>query len=135
MSTVTATPAPSSPSALAANEAEHWFARLGRFGVRRRRPLLVVWLLAVVVAAPFAITVSGALSGAGWEAQGSIAQRVRDELRQDFPGVMAEAAVVVVQQPTPIAEDDAAVRAVISGLTGADGVAAVADPLCRPTRA
>ncbi len=114
---------------------EHWFSRLGRFSARRRKPVMLLWLVVVLAAAPFAITVNGALSGAGWEAQGSIAQRVRDELRTDFPGVGAEAAVVVVQQKTPFADDPAAVNAVVKGLTGSDGVEGVADPLAMPADA
>ena len=122
--TSTSSSSPSSP--------EHWFARLGRFSARRRKPLMLVWLIAVAVAAPLAITVNSSLSGAGWEAQGSIAQRVRDELRNDFPQVGAEAAVVVIQQRTPIANDDSNVSAVVAGLNGAKGVRAVADPLAMP---
>ncbi|MEP7114034.1 MAG: MMPL family transporter, partial [Ilumatobacteraceae bacterium] len=111
---------------------DHWFSRLGQFSARRRKPLMLVWLIAALAAAPLAITVNGALSGAGWEAQGSIAQRVRDELRTDFPQVGAEAAIVVVHQATPIGGDRSGVSAVVTALTGADGVKAVADPLAMP---
>jgi len=93
---------------------------------------MLVWLIAALAAAPLAITVNGALSGAGWEAQGSIAQRVRDELRTDFPQVGAEAAVVVVHQNTSFRNDDTAVSAIVTALTGADGVKAVANPLTMP---
>ena len=108
---------------------EHWFARLGRFSARRRRPLMLAWLVLTLAAAPLAVTLNGALSGAGWEAQGSIAQRVRDELRSDFPQVGAEAAVVVINQASPVADDGSAVAAVIATLDGSPGVKAVADPL------
>ncbi len=111
---------------------DHWFARLGRFSARRRKPVMLLWLTAALAAAPLAISVNGALSGAGWEAQGSIAQRVRDELRTEFPQVGAEAAVVVIHQDTPIATDPAAVEAIVQGLAGAEGVQAVADPLAMP---
>ena len=114
---------------------DHWFARLGRFSARRRKPVMLLWLAVAFAAAPFAITVNGALSGAGWEAQGSIAQQVRDELRADFPGVGAEAAVVVVQQKAPFAADPTAVNAVVKGLRGTDGVDSVADPLAMPADA
>ena len=111
---------------------EHLFARIGRFSARRRKPLMILWLLVALGAAPLAATVNGALSGAGWEAQGSIAQKVRDELRSTFPEVGAEAAVVVVQQTSPIASDPAAVQAVVTALKGAEGVAGVADPTAMP---
>ena len=114
---------------------DHWFARLGRFAARRRKPVMLLWLAVAFAAAPLAITVNGALSGAGWEAQGSIAQKVRDELRADFPGVGAEAAVVVVRQKAPFTEDPKAVQAVLKGLAGAEGVGGVADPLAMPVDA
>ena len=111
---------------------ERWFARLGRFSARRKRTVMVLWLVAVIAAAPLAVTLTSALSGAGWEAQGSIAQRVRDELREGFPTVGAEAAVVVVTVTAPIDEDPAAVAALVGGLTGAPGIDGVADPLAMP---
>lgn len=123
------------PSVASPPSPEHWFARLGRFAARRRRPVMLVWLVLALAAAPLAVTLTGALSGAGWEAQGSIAQRVRDELRTDFPRVGAEAAVVVIRQDTPIADDPSAVAAVVAGLTGAKGVRGVADPLALPAEA
>ncbi len=111
---------------------EHLFARIGRFSARRRRPLMILWLLVAVGAAPLAITVNSSLSGAGWEAQGSIAQRVRDELRTDFPQLGAEAAIVVVRQATPIADDPTAVQTIVTQLDGTEGVAGVADPTAMP---
>lgn len=114
---------------------EHWFSRLGRFSVRRRRLVMIVWLVVVLGAAPLAITVTSSLSGAGWEAQGSVAQAVRDELRADFPQVGAEAAVVVVRQSVSIADDPAAVRTVVESLGGSEGVASVVDPLSMPPEA
>ena len=57
-------------------------------------------MLVAFAAAPLALTLTGALSGAGWEAQGSTAQRVRDEIRRDFPHLGAEAPVVVYHQQT-----------------------------------
>ena len=131
----TALPAAGRPAYDDASPKDHWFARLGRFSARRRKPVMLLWLAVAFAAAPLAITVNGALSGAGWEAQGSIAQQVRDELRADFPGVGAEAAVVVVRQKAPFSEDQTAVKAVVEGLRGADGVGGVADPLVMPVDA
>ncbi len=114
------------------------FGRLARFSVRRRRPIMLAWLVLTVAAAPLAIGVSSALSGAGWEAQGSIAQTVRDELRADFPTVGAESAIVVVHQKTPFAEDPSAVAAVVAALTpevGGEVVAGMVDPATMPLEA
>ena len=79
--------APPDPKAL--------FSRLAATMARHRRAVIVVWLLVSFAAAPLALTLTGALSGAGWEAQGSTAQKVRDELRHDFPALGAENPVVV----------------------------------------
>jgi RND superfamily putative drug exporter len=91
--------APSDPKAL--------FSRLAAFSARHRRAVVITWLLIAVAAAPLAATLTGALSGAGWEAQGSTAQHVRDELRRDFPQLGAEDPVVVYHQATPIAQNPA----------------------------
>jgi len=112
-----------------------WFARLARFSGRRRRPVIIGWLVLIAVAAPLALSLSSSLSGAGWEAQGSTAQKVRDELRRDFPQAGAEAAVVVYQQRDPIATDPAGLRTLVASLDGAPGAAAVVDPLSRPASA
>ena len=74
-----------------------------------------MWLLVAFAAAPLALTLTGALSGAGWEAQGSTAQHVRDEIRRDFPQLGAEDPVVVYHQATPIAADPAALTAARRG--------------------
>jgi len=107
-------------------------ARVGRSAARRPRLVLAVWALVVLVAAPLAISLTSALSGAGWEAQGSDAQKVRDELRTDFPQLGAEAAIVAYRQSTPIASDPSGVEALVAGLSGSPGVATVVDPLALP---
>ncbi len=107
-------------------------ARVGRTAARRPRRVLAVWALVVLVAAPLAITLTSALSGAGWEAQGSDAQKVRDELRADFPQLGAEAAIVAYRQSTPISADPSGVNALVAGLAGTPGVATVLDPLSLP---
>ena len=112
-----------------------WFARLARFSARRRTPVIIGWLVLVALSAPLALTLSSSLSGAGWEAQGSTAQTVRDELRRDFPAAGAEAAVVVYQQADPIASDPGGLRTLVASLGGAPGAAGVVDPLSRPPSA
>lgn len=114
------------------------FDRLARFAVRRRRPVMLVWAAVVVLAAPLAIGLSGALSGAGWEAQGSTAQLVRDELRVDFPMVGAESAIVVVNQTNSFTDDPSVVTELVAALSaeiGGDMVAGLADPTSLPPEA
>lgn len=139
MTTMEARPgAPTHPTtggSPADHHGEPWFARLARFSARRRRPVMLVWLAIVLVAAPLALTLTGALSGAGWEAQGSISQKVRDELRRDFPQAGAEAAAVVYHQSTPISQDGAGLAALVSGLKGAPGTVGLVDPRSVPASA
>jgi RND superfamily putative drug exporter len=116
-------------------EPRRLFARLAAFSARRRRAVIVTWLVVAFVAAPLALTLSGALSGAGWEAQGSIAQQVRDELRKDFPGLGAESPIVVYRQSTPIAKQPQGLQHLVRDLAGAPRVQRVADPLQLPADA
>jgi hypothetical protein len=42
-------------------------AIIARFSVRRRRLVMLLWLVVVLAAAPLALSLTSALSGAGWE--------------------------------------------------------------------
>ncbi len=112
-----------------------WLARLGLLSARRRRLVLVAWLALTLVAAPLALSLTSALSGAGWDPQGTVAAEVRDELRRDFADLGAEAAMVVYRQDAPIAEDPSGLRALIGELDGAPGTASVVDTLSMPPEA
>ena len=48
---------------------EAWFSRLARLSARRRGRVMLLWLAITLVAAPVALTLNSAMSGAGWEAQ------------------------------------------------------------------
>jgi RND superfamily putative drug exporter len=111
------------------------FSRLALWSARHTRSVLAVWVVVVVVSAPLAVTLTSALSGAGWEAQGSVAQQVRDELRRDFASVGAEAAVVVYQQQAPLADDASDLQRLVASLDGVPSVASVVDPLSQPAEA
>lgn len=117
------------------DDKEPWFSRLARFSGRHRRAVMVVWLVAMLGAAPLALTLTNALSGAGWEAQGSTSVKVRDELRSDFGELGAEAAVVVYRQSTPIAEDPTGVEDLVAELRTQPAAAGVVDPLSQPAEA
>jgi RND superfamily putative drug exporter len=110
-------------------------ASIGRTSARRPRLVLVLWALVILLAAPLAATLGSALSGAGWEAQGSTADEVREELRRDFPQLGAEAAIVAYRQDAPIAEDPSGLRTLVAGLQGSPGTTAVIDPLAQPAEA
>jgi RND superfamily putative drug exporter len=133
--TVTQERPPATVTVSTESHSDGWLVRLGRASIRRPRMVLLIWAVIVAVAAPLAATLTGALSGAGWEAQGSTAQAVRDELRRDFPQLGAEAAVVVYRQPNPIAGDPAGVVRLVAALTGSPGTTSVVDPLAAPAAA
>ena len=118
--------APPDPKAL--------FSRLAAFSARNRRSVISIWLLVAFAAAPLALTLTHALSGAGWEAQGSTAQKVRDEIRRDFPQLGAEDPVVVYHQTTTIKTDPAPLTALVAQLQHSPHARAVANPLTLPPR-
>lgn len=111
------------------------FSRLAATMARRRRIVIAVWLLVTVAAAPLALTLTGSLSGAGWDAKGSTAEKVRLELRKDFPALGAENPIVVYRQATPIADDPSGLEALVAALQDGPRVQGVADPLSMPPEA
>ncbi|WP_436792913.1 MMPL family transporter [Actinospongicola halichondriae] len=117
------------------SSADGLLARLGRAAGRHRRRTIIAWALVVLVAAPLAATLTRSLSGAGWEAQGSTALEVRDELRSDFPQLGAEAAVVAYRQDVPIADDPSGIQTLIDALATSPGARSVVDPLSQPAEA
>jgi len=108
------------------------FSRLAATMARHRRAVITVWLLAAFLAAPLALSLSSALSGAGWEAQGSTAQQVRDELRKNFGALGSESPIVVYHQSTPISADPRGLQRVVASLERAPRTASVVDPLSVP---
>ena len=111
------------------------FSRLAAFSARHRRAVITVWLLVAFAAAPLALTLTGALSGAGWDAQGSTAQQVRAELRRDFPQLGAEDPIVVYHQAAAIASNPAPLDSLVAKLQHAPRTRAVANPLALPASA
>ncbi|MBE2318980.1 MMPL family transporter [Solirubrobacter sp. CPCC 204708] len=69
--------------------------RLERFVARRRRLVLIVWLVIVVASVPFAGRQTENLTGGGFETQGSGSQLVADALGSEFEGTSAESLSVL----------------------------------------
>ena len=134
MPVIEATP-PAGHEPSAAPDERALFSRLAASMARRRRAVIIVWVIVTLAAAPLAITLTDALSGAGWDAKGSTAEAVRHELRADFPALGAESPVVVYRQDTPIADDPAGLEALVEALAGGPRVLSVADPLAMPPEA
>lgn len=111
------------------------FSRLAATMARHRRLVIMVWLVVTLAAAPLAITLTKALSGAGWDPKGTTAEKVRAELRTDFPELGAENPVVVYQQATEISKDPAGLKDIVAELAKGPHVTGVADPLAMPAEA
>jgi RND superfamily putative drug exporter len=70
--------------------------RLGRFAADHVRAVSIVWAVVAVALAVFAPKVETALSGAGWQANGSQSVRARTLIQQNFGGLSSSAPIVVV---------------------------------------
>ncbi len=111
------------------------FSRLAASMARHRRAVMLIWLAVTLAAAPLALTLTNTLSGAGWDAKGSVAEQVRLELRADFPAMGAENPIVVYRQATPIAENPDGLLALAAELEEGPRVLSVVNPLTMPPEA
>lgn len=107
-------------------------ASIARFSVAKKKSVMLLWAILTIAAGPLAISLTSALSGAGWDAQGSEAQIVRNELRSQFPQVGAEAAMIVVQQDQSVQTSPQAVQTLVKGASTAPGSAGAMNPLEMP---
>lgn len=89
--------------------------RLGDWTATHFRTVLVGWLLLVTLLGAFAPQVTTALSGAGWQSNGSQSVKVRELAQQHFGGNDSAALEVVIHAAQPIT--DPAVKAVIAKAT------------------
>ncbi|MEV6210143.1 MMPL family transporter [Kitasatospora sp. NPDC051914] len=96
--------------------------RLGAWSVQHFKAVLVGWLLVVIGLGAFAPQVTSALSGAGWQANGSESVKVRQVAEQHFAGNASTALQIVVAADRPVTEP--AVQQVIARA----GEVAAADP-------
>jgi RND superfamily putative drug exporter len=81
--------------------------RLGRLAATHRRRVFVAWAVVAVALGALAPRVETALSGAGWQANGSESVKVRTAVDAAFAGSGAYALQVAVQSPRLIASDPA----------------------------
>src|SRR5688572_21643862 len=65
---------------------QRFMLKLDGFLRRHRAVVVVVWLLALVAAVPFAAKQSDHLTGGGFAVPGSQSKTVEDRLARDFPG-------------------------------------------------
>jgi RND superfamily putative drug exporter len=70
--------------------------RLGGWTAEHIRVVSIAWLVVAVVLAAFAPKVETALSGAGWQANGSESVKARSLIQRNFGGLSSSAPMVVV---------------------------------------
>jgi RND superfamily putative drug exporter len=76
--------------------------RVGSWSVTHKRRVFLTWFLIIVVLGIFAPNVEKALSGAGWQADGSQSVSVRELAQRDFAGDASSAIEVVVHSSVPL---------------------------------
>ncbi|HEX6229395.1 MAG TPA: MMPL family transporter, partial [Solirubrobacterales bacterium] len=81
--------------------------RLGRFAARQPRRVFIAWAIIAIGLGALAPRVEHALSGAGWQANGSESVEVREEVNRAFQGGGAYALQVAVHSPRLTTEDPA----------------------------
>ena len=104
------------------------FASVGRFAIRHRRSVIVVWVGVVLAAGALGLKLPQRLGSGGFEVPGSQSEHVAHVLGADFVGQSAEPAVVAISAgPAHRGQPSlAAVTADLSRqLSGVRGVAAV----------
>ncbi|MFI0898455.1 MMPL family transporter [Streptomyces sp. NPDC020983] len=106
------------------------FGRLGTWSATHAKSVFLLWVVAVAVLGAFAPKVQSALSGAGWQANGSQSVAVRQIAEEHFGGNASSAIQIVVHADKPVS--DPAVQHVIGqaeDIVRADSrVAAVVPP-------
>ena len=86
--------------------------RLGHFAATHRRAVFISWAVLAVALGFFAPRVETALSGAGWQANGSESVKVREEVDRAFGGSGSYAIQVAVHSRELTAADPAFRRSV-----------------------
>ncbi|MEU1569084.1 MMPL family transporter [Streptomyces mirabilis] len=104
--------------------------RLGDWTASHFRTVLAGWVIVVAVLGVFAPQVTTALSGAGWQSNGSESVAVRELAQQHFGGTGSTAIQVVVHADRPVT--DPAVQTVLAKatelLTADDRISEVVQP-------
>ena len=81
--------------------------RLGRWMVDHVRVVAVSWVIVAVALGVFAPSVETALSGAGWQANGSQSVQARQLIQRNFGGLSSSALIVVVHSNSTTVSDPA----------------------------
>jgi putative drug exporter of the RND superfamily len=93
------------PAALEHPEAVGPIGRLSRWTVDHGRVVAIAWIVIAIGFGFFAPKVESALSGAGWQANGSQSVQARTLVQKNFAGLSSSALMVVVHSPTQTVGD------------------------------
>ncbi len=105
--------------------------RLGRWTATHFRIVLAAWILIAVGLGVFAPKAEHALSGAGWQANGSESVKARGLVQREFRGLSSSGLMVVVHSPTLTVADPAFAESVSRAeriLRSSDAVSTVVPP-------
>ena len=105
--------------------------RLGGWAAAHSRAVFIAWAVLAVGLGVLAPRVETALSGAGWQANGSESVQVRDLVQAEFGGLNSTALMVVVHSPDQTVSSSAfaaTVTEVKAELRADDRIASVASP-------
>jgi putative drug exporter of the RND superfamily len=80
--------------------------RLGRWAADHVRAVAIAWAIVAVALGSFAPKVESALSGAGWQANGSESVQARTLIQHNFAGLSSSALMVVVHSPRLTTSDN-----------------------------
>ena len=89
--------------------------RLGRWSAQRRRTVFLAWAAVIIALGALAPRAEHALSGGGWQADGSESVAARAQIQRHFGGQGSYALAVVVSSATHTAGEPAFNRAIESG--------------------
>jgi RND superfamily putative drug exporter len=131
MSITAPTPQATPPAPLTAARRPGPIGRLGRYAATNTRTVFVAWAVVAVALGFFAPRVETALSGAGWQANGSQSIKVRDLVGKEFGGLNSTGLMVVVHSPSQTTSSSAfqqTIRQVAAKLKADGRVASVALP-------
>src|SRR5205814_5351181 len=119
---------------------ESIFYRVGAFSYRRRRRVLLVWVVVLFAAFPAVKSLSNNLSQGGFEVPGSQSDQVKHDIDTVFSRHQAQFNdLLVMHSDTLVATDQhfrASVADVVDGLRKAPGIAwsKIVDPYSAPDR-
>ncbi len=111
--------------------------RIAMFGVRNRRVMILIWLVATLASVPMLSSLTSRLSNGGFEVPGSQSDQVRQALETEFEGQTELTALVVFSSETSTAQEpeyQAVVQDTLRRLLQVDHISSAASPYDAPAQ-